>query len=102
MILHDALTIVDWDPPVQEDGNVSVEGITIYRSEIPLTVGQKEILHAAISPVNASNKAVDWSTDDAAIATVENGLVTAVAEGETKIKATTREGGFVAECTVKV
>lgn len=46
-------------------------------------------LTAAILPENATDKSVTWTSDNEAVATVdENGLVTAVAEGEAKITAT--------------
>ncbi len=43
-----------------------------------------------------------WSTSDASIATVTDGVVTAVAPGTATITATTVDGGFTAACTVTV
>jgi uncharacterized protein YjdB len=60
-------------------------------------------LTAAILPANATNQAVSWKSDDAAVATVDQaGLVTAVALGMAHITATTQDGNFTATCAVTV
>ena len=70
---------------------------------LPLHVGQKSQLTRTITPINATNQNVTWSSDNAAIATVSNtGLVTAVANGTTTIRATTQQGSFVAQTSVTV
>ena len=56
-----------------------------------------------ITPANATNKNVTWSTSDDSIADVsEEGLVTPVGEGEATITATSDDGGFEDECLVTV
>ena len=59
-------------------------------------------MSATVLPSNASNKEVRWSSSDSSVATVSNGLVTAVGEGTATITATTVDGGFSARCTVNV
>ncbi len=70
---------------------------------LALHVGQKSQLTRTITPINATNQNVTWSSDNAAIATVSNtGLVTAIANGTTTIRATTQQGSFVAQTSVTV
>ena len=66
-------------------GVVAVTGVTLNRSTLALQVGQSSTLTATVAPNNATNKNVTWATDAATIATVNNGLVTAVAEGTATI-----------------
>ena len=78
-----------------------VTGVTLDLSSITLEEGQSTTITATVSPEDADNKTVTWSSDKANIATVDNaGKVTAVAEGTATIKATV--GEFSASCTVTV
>ena len=79
-----------------------VTGVTLNRSNLSLTAGGAAWLRAAVQPDNAANKMVTWSTSDASIATVTDGVVTAVAPGTATITVTTVDGGFTAICTVTV
>jgi hypothetical protein len=82
---------------------VSVTGVTLNKSSISsLTVGSKETLTATVAPSNATNKTVNWSTSNSAVATVSNGVVTAVASGTATITVTTADGSKTATCSVTV
>jgi uncharacterized protein YjdB len=81
---------------------VSVDGVSLNASEAELAVGETFQLTATVSPSNADNKGVAWSTSDAAVATVAGGTVTAIAPGTATITVTTDEGGYTASCTVVV
>ena len=81
---------------------VTVTGVTLNKNTLALTVGGNETLTATIAPSNATNKAVTWSTSNAAIATVSNGTVTAGAAGTANITVTTQDGGKTATCAVTV
>ncbi len=83
---------------------IAVESITFDESSLSLLVGDSKTLTATVSPENADNKTVTWSSSDEAIATVdENGKVTAVAAGTATIKASANDGsGMKAECEVTV
>ena len=60
-------------------------------------------LTAVIAPANATDKEVEWDSEDPAVAAVDqNGLVSAVAVGETEIIVTTLDGGFTGSCHVTV
>ena len=69
-----------------------------------LTVGEQVALSATVTPENATDKAVEWSSEDKAIATVSaNGTVTAVAKGEVDIVATAKADSSVkGTITIKV
>ena len=83
---------------------VLVSGITINETEAELLVGEKYQLEAQLSPDNATDKSVTWtSTNDAVAVVDENGLVTAVGSGSCMIKATANDGsGKSASCLVTV
>ena len=84
---------------------VKVSSVTINPSTIKLTSkGQTSQLSASILPSNAENKSIVWSTSNASVATVDNnGVVTAVANGNATITAAALDGsGKYAECSVVV
>lgn len=85
------------DPIVEE---IAVESITLSKTSVTLRVTGKETLTATVTPDNASDKTVTWSVAPAGIATVKDGVVTAVAVGECVVTATA--GGKSATCNVVV
>lgn len=65
--------------------------------------GMGQMITAAASPENASNKKIIWRTDNDKIATVdENGYVRPVKTGVTKVYAMTEDGGYEGQCFVNV
>ena len=88
-------------PPVAS--NVHPTAVTIEPSSIALSEGKTATLKAVVTPANASNRAVSWSTSDASVAMVDNlGLVTALKSGTATVTATTNDGGLKATCSVTV
>ena len=81
---------------------VLVTSVALNKSELSLYTGQSEILTATVQPEDATNKTVTWSTSNASVATVENGVVTAVAAGTATITVTTEDGNKTATCAVTV
>ena len=79
---------------------ISVESITLNKTQLSLVKGTTETLAATVLPTTATDKAVTWKSSDTAVATVENGVVTAVAAGNATITATA--GGKTAICAVTV
>lgn len=79
---------------------VEVEGIKLNKTELTLEVGGEETLTATVTPDNATNKAVGWSSDNAAVVTVTDGKVKAVAAGKATV--TAKSGGKSATCSVTV
>ena len=94
---------VEWKTfKVQYDATVDVTGVTLNETAIKLEAGKTQQLTATVTPAEA-NQNVVWSTSNSEVATVENGVVTAVAAGTATIKATSAsdETKF-AECEVTV
>ena len=80
-----------------------VSGIALDKTELALTVGDTQTLAATITPDNANNKNVSWSSDKPSVATVdEKGNVTAVAVGTANITVKTVDGEKTAVCAVTV
>ncbi len=83
--------------------NASVKNVLLNPAVASVEVEETIHLNAVVLPENASNKAVTWTSSDDAIATVDdNGLVTAVTEGEVTITVTTLDGGKTATCALNV
>ena len=81
---------------------VLVTSVALNKSELSLYTGQSEILTATVQPEDATNKNVTWSSDNADVATVDNGTVTAVSAGTATITVTTADGSKTATCIVTV
>jgi formylglycine-generating enzyme required for sulfatase activity len=81
---------------------VPVIGIDLDKDTLSLIKGETEKLTAAINPINADNTTVTWSSSKTSVATVHNGVVTAVSSGITVITVTTADGGKTAKCNVYV
>ena len=81
---------------------VSVTGVTLDQAELSLYTGESKTLIATVQPSDATIQNVTWSSDKPEVATVEDGKVTAVAEGEATITVTTEDGTFTATCKVTV
>lgn len=84
-------------PPV-----IAVTDVTIDKTELSLQKGANAVLTATVQPYNATNKNVIWRSSNETVATVVNGVVTAVNEGTATITVTTVDGGKTASCTVTV
>jgi uncharacterized protein YjdB len=81
---------------------VPVSRIVITPAAISIDVGDSYFLTAAVDPFNASNSNLVWSSDNVAVATVnQGGIVTTVAAGRAIITATAADGSGVFDtCTV--
>lgn len=80
-----------------------VKGIEVSPNELELDVGDTYGLSKQITPNDATNQNVTWSSSNSEIASVDqNGLVTAKNSGNTIIKCVTEDGGFSDECEVTV
>lgn len=65
--------------------------------------GGGKLIPASVSPANASDNKIIWTSKNTEIATVDtNGYVTPVNTGMTKVTAATEDGGFTGECFVNV
>ena len=82
---------------------IKVAGVTVSPAHLDLPVGGSQKLEAKVEPADAANKAVTWSVDNLAVATVDpDGTVHAVGEGEAVVTVTTADGGHTAVATVTV
>ena len=82
---------------------VSVTGVKLSATVAELTIGNSKQLTAAISPTNATNKGVTWSSSNTNVASVSSsGVVVAKGEGTATITVKTDDGGYTAACTIRV
>ncbi len=83
--------------------NVGVDSIALSPDSADLEIGKTLQLNKNISPNNATNKAVTWSSSDVAIATVDtNGKVSGISEGSAVITAVTQDGNKTATASIEV
>ena len=73
-----------------------VTGVKLSSSSLRMMSGDKALLKATITPDNAMNKNISWSSDNETVAVVNNGEVTAKAEGKATITVTTEDGQYTA------
>ena len=77
-----------------------VTSVTLSKTTASLKVGETVTLSVTVNPSDATDKTVTWTTSDATVATVSNGVVTAKKMGTVTI--TAQAGDKKASCTVKV
>jgi len=81
---------------------IFVKGITLDKNRADMNIGDTLTLKATVSPENADNPTVAWTSSNDKIATVENGVVKAVSAGNVSIKTTTADGGYTAICSIVI
>lgn len=81
---------------------VRVTGVTLNESSKEISTRGNLTLTATVSPSNASNKNVTWTSSQPSVATVSGGVVTPVNPGTTVITITTVDGSYTATCNVTV
>lgn len=82
---------------------ITVESVTIQTSQLTLMPGETSQLEATVTPSDAANSDVTWTTSNDAVATVsEDGLVTAVSPGDALITATADSKSATCEVTVSL
>ena len=81
---------------------ISVTGVKLNKSSLSLQKGNSTVLTATITPSNASNKGIFWTTSNSAVASVQSGIVYAKGYGTATITATTADGNKKATCIVTV
>ena len=85
-----------------EKPTVAVTSISLSQTEVALNIGESVTLAATVAPDDATDKTVTWASSDVTVATVTNGVVTAVAAGTATITVTTTDGAKTATCMVTV
>ncbi|MDL2278391.1 Ig-like domain-containing protein [Parabacteroides sp. OttesenSCG-928-G07] len=82
---------------------VAVTGVTLNKKETTISVGGEETLIPTITPKEATNQNVTWSSSDASVATVDDaGKITGVKAGTATITVKTADGEKTATCVVTV
>ncbi len=95
------ITVYEENDAGGDPGPVAVESVTLDATSVELTVGATKKLNATVSPDNATDKTVTWSSGDATVVSVRaDGTVTGVAAGQTTI--TAKAGDKSATCVVTV
>ena len=84
------------------DNEITVKNIMLDKTTLELTEGDIVQLTATITPQDASNKKVTWTSDNEEVATVENGKVTARKSGTATITASVENGEIKATCKITV
>ena len=87
----------------EEETVINVTDVVLNKTEVVLKVGENVQLNSTVNPENATNKNVVWTSNNEAVAKVdENGKVTAISVGEANITVTTVDGNKTASCKVVV
>jgi hypothetical protein len=98
------LAFIGCDSPTSpgSDDTHAVTGVTLDHKERTVPQNGTVTLTATVSPPDATNQTVEWTSSNTTVATVASGTVTGVAPGTATITVTTRDGGFEDTCTVTV
>lgn len=87
-------------PKPSDPTPVAVSRVSLDKTSASISVDETLQLNATVTPSNATDKSVTWSSSDPSVATVSNGLVKGVKEGSATIEAAA--GGKKASCTIQV
>jgi len=71
--------------------DVNVQTINLDQTTATVQVGNTLTLNVIFNPVDATNKNIDWQSDNTAVASVSDGVVTAVALGQANITAVSQD-----------
>ena len=81
---------------------ITVTGVALNKPTVTIEVGESESLTASVTPANATNQNVTWTSSDVKVATVEDGKVSGIKAGSAVITVTTEDGGKTASCMISV
>ena len=82
---------------------VAVSGVALDKKVATINVGKTVTVKATVTPANAANKTLAWTSSNRTVATVSNGVVKGVKAGRVVITAKTTDGSNIsATCTVTV
>ena len=85
-----------------DNGIVELESISLKTTNLTMKQGEKAVIYATYNPSNVTDKVLYWSSSNTKVATVSEGVVTAVGNGTATITAKSRDGGKTATCKVTV
>ena len=87
-------------PTDSEPAKIAVSSITLNPTSLSLQEGESATITATVSPADATDKSITWSSSNTSVATVSDGKVTAIKDGTATITASA--GGKTATCEVTV
>jgi hypothetical protein len=82
--------------------SVAVTSVSLNKGTDTLTVGGTDTLSATITPINATNQQVEWTSSNPSVLTVNNGIIKGISAGTAIITADTADGNKSATCAVTV
>lgn len=85
-----------------KEPTIYINSITLSPSSLTLEPGEQRVVSATVLPNNATDQTIVWSSSDSSVATVDNGMVTAVSAGTATIAASSSDGEITAECAITV
>ena len=96
-------TVTSSTPSPSPSTPVAVSGVALNKKVATVNVGKTVTVKATVTPANADNKTLAWTSSNTKIATVSNGVVKGVKAGRVIITAKTTDGSNIsATCTVTV
>lgn len=102
-ILLSVSLIATYSCKKEKDKSVAVTEVRLDKTATTLVEGDTEELMATVMPENATDKGIEWKSDNESVATVsQTGLVTALKDGSATITVITNDGEFRASCEVTV
>lgn len=92
---------------VESNEVVSVQGITLNKTDVVVNVNKEYELQAIINPKDATNKNINWYISDESKLSIIKGdndkcIVKGEKVGDVEVVAVTEDGGYIAKCKVKV
>lgn len=93
----------DTSNSTQEDSAAVIKAITLEQEQLELNVGEAVLLNPTVSPENAKNKPIKWSSSDSKIVNVnQQGVAFAKQPGKADITVSDETGGVKAVCSITV
>ena len=87
----------------KEPSIIHVTSVSLNETTLNIETGDRYTLLATVLPSDASDKSVNWSSNNESVVTVTSkGKITALSAGQAIITVTTTDGGLTASCTVNV
>lgn len=103
LVSDTALRIIPIIQPPRPSTDIAVTNVSLNKNELKLIMNTHEALIAAVSPTNATNQDIAWSSSDTSVATVSPiGVIDGVKNGIATITATTVDADKAATCNVTV
>lgn len=84
------------------DPTIPVSNVVVVPSEVTIKVGEERTLTAIVSPDNASEKTLIWSSSNMSVVAVQEGTIRGLEAGTATVSATAVDGGKTASCSVTV